>query len=517
LRCFFERSRREPAISERRFGSPNRRVRAALLAIVLLGAGLRFIGLDHESLWNDELERYRQANQVDLIHVIMAGRSYDAHPPGFRVFFHVSQRVFGTSESALRFPGAVAGTLAIIAIFSLGRRLYSNREGLIAALFMAVMWCPIYYSQDAGPYPILMLLSIVTTLLWLPTIEALARGQPPARTWKLGYIVVGVIACWLHYFGLLLIGLQGLAALWIVRSKRQRLKPIGSIYLPIFVTFVPWVPRALRLWGQGPIWIPYPENIVATFVGYLSFLFNQSTGLSALVAAIVALAFLRELYGSIVRRQRLRVDLSSPTQLLAAWLTIPFLVVYVISLRMPLLTFRNLIILLPAAYLVLARSIARVSSHAAGQALLSVVVAAAFMYNLLYVKQYYTLPHKQQFREAVASIVQRSAAYPEAMIVGYGFSAAYFEYYFHRLGSADRIALNVYPSDPDAFAEQAIQASNPRYVWLVSGFFAPDAGPVNDGVAPDPTLINWLDRKFQRIDQRSFIKAGVWLYKNTTQ
>ncbi|HZY45133.1 MAG TPA: glycosyltransferase family 39 protein [Anaerolineae bacterium] len=483
----------------------NRGILAALIAIVLLGAALRFTGLDHESLWNDELERYRQANQVDLLHAIKAGWTYEPHPPGYRVFLYFSEKIWGTSEFALRFPGAVAGILAIIAIFLLGRKLYSEREGLIAALFMAVQWCPIYYSQDAGPYPILMLLSIVTVLVWRPLVEQLRQGRNPPRALSLTYILVSIVTCWLHYFGLFFIALQGLATIWIVRSAQQKLKPGARIFAPIFIAFLPWVPFALRSLGRGPIWIPYPGEPISAAADYFAFFFNQSIGLVALVALIALWVMLRRAVRMFRQREHLHINLLSPDQLLVAWAAIPFTIVYLISLRTPILTLRNMIIALPAVYLLSARSITRLTPKPIGQTAISVALAAVFMYNLLYVDNYYTQPHKDQFREAVASIVQRADSYPQAYILGYGYGSEYFDYYFQHFGSPLRVDLSTYDSNQFPIVTAAIKRAQPKYVWLVSGL-----------IIPNDLLLNYFNQNYQLIDQQPFFQAGVWLYQKKT-
>jgi mannosyltransferase len=93
----------------------------------------------------------------------------------------------------LRLPSALAGWLCIPAIYLLGKRLYSGREGLMAALFVAVLWAPIYYSQEARPYSMLILLSILNSYFWWDVIMGLRyRGELPKREAAL-YVVCAVL------------------------------------------------------------------------------------------------------------------------------------------------------------------------------------------------------------------------------------------------------------------------------------------------------------------------------------
>src|SRR5215210_1747579 len=125
----------------------------ALAAVMLLASVLRFYGLEIQSLRFDELETWRYAIKSPPGILEATGVSgSDPHPPGYYLFIHYWMQLAGDAEWALRLPSAVAGVLSVLVTFLLGRRLYSAREGLIAALLMTVLWAPIYYSQEARAY-----------------------------------------------------------------------------------------------------------------------------------------------------------------------------------------------------------------------------------------------------------------------------------------------------------------------------------------------------------------------------
>src|SRR5918994_1114562 len=107
----------------------------ALAAVMLLASVLRFYGLEIQSLRFDELETWRYAikSPPGILEATGVNGS-DPHPPGYYLFIHYWMRLAGDAEWALRLPSAVAGVLSVLVTFLLGRRLYSAREGLIAAL-----------------------------------------------------------------------------------------------------------------------------------------------------------------------------------------------------------------------------------------------------------------------------------------------------------------------------------------------------------------------------------------------
>jgi hypothetical protein len=148
---------------------------AVLLCTIWLGTALRLHALDSQSLWLDELFTWRDASHSDVREVV-AATVRDVWPPGFNILMHWSVRAFGDSEFALRFPAALAGILCIPAIYALGRRLYTTREGLVAAGLMAVLRVAIEYAQEARAYSLLILLAIVAT-------HCEGSGGTCPRTW----------------------------------------------------------------------------------------------------------------------------------------------------------------------------------------------------------------------------------------------------------------------------------------------------------------------------------------------
>jgi hypothetical protein len=68
-----------------------------LLAIMLLGAALRFYGLGFQSLWSDELASWDFSNRETISQVIGGVRS-DDHPPLYFLILRFAQVILGDSE-----------------------------------------------------------------------------------------------------------------------------------------------------------------------------------------------------------------------------------------------------------------------------------------------------------------------------------------------------------------------------------------------------------------------------------
>lgn len=485
----------------------NKNVLIPLILILILGSLLRFYGLENQSLWNDELESWRISSYDNLFAVIKKGVRYDVHPPGYYVLLYYVEKYIGVSESVLRFPSAVSGILSIFIIFLVGLRLYSYKEGLIASALMAVLWCPIYYSQEARANSMLLLFILLATYFWMLVLESLSERTTVSYYTIFGYIISAVISCYLHYFGLYLVTLQGLGAVLFFIRRREALFYVLLIYFAILLAYLPWWPIMFyQLWNNmGMIaWIEPPKSIA--FVYYLEFLFNKSRILLLVVLMLYSFLVLRSLYSILKTKEyrNMRIMLLSPGLLLVLWLIIPFVGVYIKSvLSAPILTYRNLIISLPAAYLLLSRSITQLPLCSRNQAIIAFIIVGLLLSHLIFSMDYYSKPHKEQFREAVDFIVKNDYLYEGSLIIGYAWSQDYFNYYFERKGSTRRINVRGGQEKDILNVAKLIRTENPQYIWYICAHRVPDA-----------EFIDFLNKNLALIDYKKFIRANVWLFEN---
>jgi uncharacterized membrane protein len=176
---------------------------------VLLGVTLGALALRlavPRGIWLDEAISIHQAHLSfhDLFENLQYG---DRHPPLHHVVLWLTVKAFGDGEMAIRIPSILAGTLAIPALYLLGRELYDRRTGLVAAAFGAASPLLIWYSQEARMYAFVELFGLLALWTQLRVIR-----NPSMGNWA-AYILATAALLWSHYFGLLLIGVQ--QAIWI--------------------------------------------------------------------------------------------------------------------------------------------------------------------------------------------------------------------------------------------------------------------------------------------------------------
>lgn len=183
-----------------------------LAGIVVLGAAIRFSTLNEQSFWYDEAATYAIVAH-GLGHVFATVPKTESTPPLYYVLLWLWSRVFGIGEMGLRSFSALCGTATIVVMWAIGRRMGSERVGLVAALLTATNPFLFWYSQEARSYALLVLVSTVSLLALLRALEA------PSRRRLLIWGIVAAIALNVHYFAIFALVGEG-AWLLIVLYRR---------------------------------------------------------------------------------------------------------------------------------------------------------------------------------------------------------------------------------------------------------------------------------------------------------
>lgn len=173
---------------------------------------LRFATLSNQSFWLDEAIAIN-ASKLDLGGMIDALARTEGNPPLYFGLLDGWMRVFGTSEVAVRSLSALIGTATIPLAYAIGRRLATHRVGLVLAALVAFNPLLVWFSQEARPYALLVLLSGVSFLLFADALE-----RPSGRR-LFGWAAASGLALATHYFAGLLILPE---ALWLLHRVRPR-------------------------------------------------------------------------------------------------------------------------------------------------------------------------------------------------------------------------------------------------------------------------------------------------------
>lgn len=390
----------------------------------------------------------------------------------------------------------------------MGARIFSDAEGLIAAGFTAFSMFTLYFSQEARPYAILLCFLLITVLSWTYLYEALARGEKAPPVALAVCFAASVCVAYLHYFGLLFVALHGLATFaLLVKTPKGPLRAI-SLYACTAIAFAPWLPFMawhLRHQSEGPQNPPVVSNVFVTFWEYLDSLFNHghtttitANVVTAIAMMLIAAALLRDIAFHSGASENAKPSKANFVRIavLIVWLFAPFLIAYVKStVSASVFTHRNLIVSLPAAYLLVARGIASLPMPMnAARAVAAIILIAMGARTIA--SGFYTAPHKGQFREAVVVIKNQEAQYPNAALIVYAHLPFTFDYYLERFRSTLRPAKVAGKTEDIDKVREFVHTKKPAYVWYLCTDPYPDNG-----------FVDYLNSEFRVIGVQEYLRA----------
>jgi alpha-L-fucosidase 2 len=216
-----------------------------LLGMLATGLIVRLaaVMLFHPPLFSDDLD------YVALGNSIAHGNGYqiDGHPtayrpPGYPLLLAFSFRLFGESLVPVRVGQAFADLLSCFLVYALGRRLFTERAGLIGCAIFALFPVQILY------VPIMMTETVFTTLLLLYLL--LCTGEK--ASWKMS-IVAGVVlgAATLVRPTVLLLPAAVFAVQWKrVRTPAESLRALVLTGAGILIVVFPWLVRNYDEFGR---------------------------------------------------------------------------------------------------------------------------------------------------------------------------------------------------------------------------------------------------------------------------
>lgn len=202
-----------------------------ILSIFVLAAAARFYRLTGRSLWLDETVTAQSAHLNSAGDVIAQSLVYVNQAPLFGLITWLL-RPWGDGEFILRLPAAVAGTLAVLAVYLVGRRLMGVRAGLIAALLTAFMPYAVWYSQEARNYTLFML---ITAMQIYFAFNAVTRAR---RLDWLGLALFTVLNLYTHYLALaatagVVVYIALFLGIDILRGTSRRTKAIAAAVVAV--------------------------------------------------------------------------------------------------------------------------------------------------------------------------------------------------------------------------------------------------------------------------------------------
>ena len=471
--------------------------------LILLTFALRAYHLDYQSLWRDEVDALRFA-LFPLPKLLETFTQGGWNGPLYFPLLRVWMAGAGQTEFALRFPSLLGGVLAVPLTYVLGRRMGSHRLAILSSLLVAASPYLVWYSQEAKMYALLTASTLLSWYLYLRALEEGGRGA-----W-VGYVVTTSICMYLHLVAVLLIPTQAAVFVLQMSRYRERIRPWLGAMAVLILPYLPiarWeIPLLFSDFQTGHSFYPLGQILVTLLRAFslgitshptLRFflpLFQRMIGLFLYEGLIVPL-FLG-LTGLLLYRGR------QSLQIALCWLLLPPVIIYLISLGIPVFNVRYLIWIAPAFLLLLGMGLIAVREQSRLFFILCLIGLLIVDARALLVQSH--VPIKSDFRRAAAYVrAHRQSDEPILFIIPYVRHT--FEHYY---GPADpwigspRTNDGLSPEEVDKQLRKATDGA--RSVWLVMS---------EPELWDERGLVwEWLESNGHRADEASFARVGVARY-----
>lgn len=156
--------------------------------ISLLGAMLfiPFLGRVHLFDW-DEINFAESAREMivtnDFAQVQINFQPFWEKPPLFMWMQAASMKVFGVNEFAARFPNAIIGIITLLVVFSIGKKLFDRRMGVLWAMTYACTFLPAFYFRSGIIDPTFNLFIFLGVYFFTQFISS-KENQKQKKSWQ---------------------------------------------------------------------------------------------------------------------------------------------------------------------------------------------------------------------------------------------------------------------------------------------------------------------------------------------
>jgi 4-amino-4-deoxy-L-arabinose transferase-like glycosyltransferase len=205
-----------------------------------VAAALRFARLGAQSLWIDEIFTRNMAHVGETL--TRRDLLENVHGPLFALVVHAWCALAGGTDAALRTPSALCGIATVPAIAWLSARWLGRETAGWAAWLAACSPFLVWYSQEARPYAMLILLVCLSSALMLELARGGSRRGAALYALSAG---TGVLAA--PAFGFVLpLHLRW----WLadVARRRRRLIQTALGLAALIAIAAPWVPQFVATW-----------------------------------------------------------------------------------------------------------------------------------------------------------------------------------------------------------------------------------------------------------------------------
>ena len=245
---------------------------AVILTLLGLLCRLPYLKL---GLWRDEGSTYFNIIPTTFEDILARISYTELNPPAFYIVLKQWILAIGMDDILFKLPSLIFGLLLIPAMYFLGQSIGSRKAGIISAFIATFHYEAIYYSQEARPYTLSMLLCCLTLIAYISIIDNNRNA--------LKNILFLSLSCslffYVQYTGFILVIALGMTTIILSLFKKVEKQTAWltlSSFLLALLLFIPWINNFIVHFRTG---LPWQEkaNFLARIIGVPYNIFRYTT------------------------------------------------------------------------------------------------------------------------------------------------------------------------------------------------------------------------------------------------
>lgn len=378
-----------------------------LMLILLLAAILRFYHIDYQSVWLDEIHTMIESNpDTSFSDVYNSINVSEQMPPLYFYSIYFVFKIFGYTTFVARLYAAFLGLISIFLIYKLGKELYSKKVGIIAALLLCVNPFHLFYSQEARPYILLLIFTLLSFLYLVKFLKKVDLKNAVLFGFFAGLMLLT------HFFGIFVLIAQSFLILifLILCEKKSRSSFFKNAVVSGFIAVVLFLPAFSILKRVSEIktfWIQ-PINLDTIIQVFKDFCGNSDFMLYFIIISILYYLIMifkcnkiNKTYSDIVANKQVFSFIVLITWIVLV-LAIPIIRSYLV---LPMIQSRYFVVILPAFIIIVAIAIQRIQNQKIEITIIA-LVSLVSIYEIVIKNNYYLAINKAQFRETTQFVLK---------------------------------------------------------------------------------------------------------------
>jgi mannosyltransferase len=415
------------------------------------------------------------------------------NPPLFFVILHFWIKIFGISAISTRFLPMLFSSFAVLFVYKIGRKYINIWAAIGASLLYTFSNENIGQAHDTRVYTLFVLLTAASMYFYFSIIDAERK-----RKYLVGLTITNVLLMYAHFLAIFVLFLQTLYILSIPSIRKKIIKEyilsskiIILCYLPYLCIFL------IRLfWSvHSGLWTPKSEisYLYSYLTAYCNYLYlTENLFLGILVIFVVILFFTRK-----------KLKLTVYQIMIIGWFIIPYLLMFLISYKIPILTPLYMIFFIPGFYLTVMLAISYVTDVLADKLgkyirIMGVVMTILCLYYML---KYIDLNYSYGFQGAkVVTIVRENKTDSTAVFLVPPWTSLTFTYHYDINAFKDFGNYEKHLNVNNIFVVSTVKDIDTSHLTHFSNALLLDGWHDMKIADPNKTILHMLKQRFGNMD-----------------